>query len=141
MKDTPECQLIQLSNEQWKELRKTSDACIVAATRQTINRAKPLIVLIHALSTFQLEYDYEECLRILSRLDMDQFVSPVRMRVPFMICDENGPILHNGYVYSVERHSGRIILSDVPSQISGKQGIRFQIREAISLTWLAYRIV
>ena len=50
------------------------------------------------------------------------------MKVPFIICDENGPILHSGYVLDTSGFNGYIKLSDVPQHLGGKNGVRFHLK-------------
>ena len=128
MKDSPECQLIKMSPDQWADIRQISNNCIVAANRQAINRAKPLVVLINALATLHVTGDYIGTNSIINSLTEDQFYFSARMKVPFIICDENGPILHSGYVLDTNGFNGYINLSDVPQHLGGKNGVRFHLK-------------
>lgn len=127
LKDSPECQLIIMPIEKWQQILEISNACILAANRQSVGKAKPLIVLVNALATFQVTHDYHKCIQIVNTLKEDQFYFSPRMKVPFIICDAEAPVLYDGYVEEINGMNGHIILSNVPKQLSGKNGIRFHL--------------
>ena len=116
MRDYPECQVINLSTHQWSEIRQISEACVLTAKR-TINGIKPIVGLIYGLATLQANYDYRECDSIIASISEYQFISD-RMKVPFMVCGENGPQKYTGLVKRVEDNKrGRIRIGDMPPSL------------------------
>lgn len=126
MKDEPECQLIRLPYEKWDSIKRISQACIDAARSQTVNRAKPLIVLINALATLEVTWDYAQCDSIVHSLSVDQFYFSSRMKVPFIVCNENGPLTYSGVVTEVNGYNGYIKVDDFPILAGGRSSVRFR---------------
>ncbi len=121
-----ECQLTRLTLEQWKEISRYCDIY----TRAAGDNVQPIFVLISALATLHIgglsADSYHRAMDKLHLLREDRF-NQLRMRTPFMICDETGePCKFFGTVeYLDERYSGRIVLDKVPEYLDNKPGIRF----------------
>ena len=119
-----ECRQTYLSKKEWIEINRL---CVLY-DRCAGNTRRPIVVLLQALSVIQISGDYREANRILESLREDMFFSVSRMRVPFILCNEDGsPWKFSGKVIQVEdqRHRGLIRVDNVPLNLGTKTGIRF----------------
>ena len=119
-----ECRPTYLSKNQWIEINRL---CVLY-DRCAGNTRRPVVVLLQALSVIHISGDYKEANRILESLREDMFFLVSRMRVPFMLCNEDGtPWKFSGIVVQVEdqRHRGYIKVDGVPFNMGTKKGIRF----------------
>lgn len=120
-----ECRLIKMNLEQWKEIRYICDAYEQSAGENK----KPLAVLVHALAITQVEGDYIAANALLESMNESLFFTTPRMRVPFMICDENGVAKKfEGKVISIKEFRGFIAVNGVPLHMGSKTGVRFYMK-------------
>ena len=85
-------------------------------------------MLLQALSLIQISGDYYEANRLLESIREDMFFSAPRMRVPYLLCNEDGsPWKFSGKVIQVDdqRHRGFIKVDNVPLNLGTKTGVRF----------------
>lgn len=124
MDGSVECRPTYLSKDQWIEINRICglyNQC-AGTTR------KPIIILLQALSIIQISGDFIEANRLLESLREDMFLSLPRMRVPYLLCNEDGsPWPFSGKVIGTEenRHRGFIKVDNIPQNIGTKTGIRF----------------
>ena len=119
-----ECRQTYLSKKDWIEINrlcKLYDQCAGSSRR-------PVVVLLHALSVIQISGDFQEANRMLESLKEDMFFSVPRMRVPYLLCNEDGSSWKfSGKVIQAEeqRHRGYIKVDNVPLNLGTKTGVRF----------------
>ena len=124
MDGSVECRQTFLSKAEWIEINricKLYDRCAGSSK-------KPVVVLLQALSVVQISRDYQEANRLLESLGEDNFYSVSRMRVPYLLCNEDGtPWLFSGKVIQADeqRHVGSIKVDGVPQSLGRKNGVRF----------------
>ena len=117
-----EKQLTYISKNGWKEI---NDICI-SYSECAGESVRPIVALLQALSTVQLNNDYIGGYRILKKLHSNQFNTNYRMRVPYILCDKSGkPIKFTGTVISVKNYSGYIQLDNFPKHFDSQTGVRF----------------
>ncbi len=123
--DSRECQLTYMEDRHWEEIRRICElysAC-------TGENKRPLVILLNALAVVQLNGDYITASQLIESLNEDAFFSTARMRVPYMICDEQGnPEEYSGTVLSTKGYSGFIKVEGMPFHLGGKTGVRFSMK-------------
>lgn len=123
-----EGQKIQLLPTQWKEIRRISELCCEAAQSNTVgNRARPIFSLIRALAVLQCTRDFKKCEEIIQGIGVDLFTRSPRMRVPFIYCDQDGPIHYNGMIEKLEGRTAWIHLETDDPYLSGMHKVRYRM--------------
>ena len=119
-----ECRQTYLSKDEWIEINRLCrlyERCVGGSKR-------PVVMLLQALSLIQISGDYYEANRLLESIREDMFFSAPRMRVPYLLCNEDGsPWKFSGKVIQVDdqRHRGFIKVDNVPLNLGTKTGVRF----------------
>ena len=118
-----ECQLTTVSPEQWSDIHML---CRLYCERTEAMGRQPVIILLYALATIQINRNYYEAIKILDTLEEGQFFASARMRTPFLLCDSRGrPEKFSGTVLSTKDYTGYLRVSDVPEHLGSKTGVRF----------------
>ena len=113
---------------QWKEIRRISELCCEAAQSNTVgNRARPIFSLIRALAVLQCTRDFKKCEEIIQGIGVDLFTRSPRMRVPFIYCDQDGPIYYNGMIEKLEGRTAWIHLETDDPYLSGMHKVRYRM--------------
>ena len=127
LNETYECQTVGLSPEQWRDLHRYCKAYsqVVQPSMQ-----QPLIMLVHALSTLQVEgrepIGYTDAYSIIKPIREEQFNSPYRLKSPFIVCDEHGePIRYTGQVRYFNGRNGYMDVYGLPSTFGNTTGVYF----------------
>ena len=125
-------QMTSLTKEEWKQILELCDLYGKAAIKSDDN-AKPVIMLIYALSKIQACEDYIGANRILQDIssNMRRFSNNERTRAPYMLCDEHGKPLEytESKVYAItDSHEGYLQVSEIPLDMGAKhKGVYFKI--------------
>lgn len=119
-----ECRQTYLSKDEWIEINRLCrlyERCAGGSRR-------PIVMLLQALSVIQISGDYYEANRLLESIREDMFFAAPRMRVPYLLCNEDGsPWKFSGKVIQIDdqRHRGFIKVDNVPLNLGTKTGVRF----------------
>ena len=101
-----ECQVTHMTQEQWEHLR---DLCAdyIDLCRRNLYPAQNWAVLLYALTLIQSGDDYYKAYEELQSIRGDAFYNSTRMRVPFLLCGEDGiPWQFQGRVRKVKEKNG-----------------------------------
>lgn len=112
-----EANVVSMSKQHWKKLER-----LCAHYMERANGVeKTSIMLIYALAVLHTTGDYMQCAEILSHIKEKDFYSNMRMRTPYIYCDENSkPFLYTGEVLNVDGDNGYIRVHKLPQQIKVK---------------------
>lgn len=125
LNNSGECNLVYMKCEQWKEIERLC----YQYTQCAINNVNPSIMLIYALATLQITQSYEQCDKIIARINENDFFNAKRMRVPYIYCNDKGlPYKYGGKVIHVKEYNGFVNVNGIPSKIRNTTGIKFYMR-------------
>ena len=123
-----ECQFTTIKKEYWESLFGISQRYYEI----TGDKSRPIDILVLAMSYIHYKNDYERAYQVISELNEDIFSyysATPRMRVPYLICDENGnPLEFSGIIESTKRNGGFIEINELPSSFKKHGKVHFQMR-------------
>ena len=125
-------QMTSLTRAEWVQILELCDL-YAKAVQKNGDDAKPVIMLVYALSKIQAGEDYINANRILqdTSSNMRRYSNNERTRAPYMLCDEHGkPKEYTGcVVYKITKpNEGYLRVPDIPLDMGTKhQGIYFKI--------------
>lgn len=124
-----ECQVTHLTMSQWEHIRDLCREYIDLCRSHAEYAVQPWVVLLHVLSLIECGDEYGDALKDLNRLREETFISNIRMRVPFMLCSEDGePWQFRGLVTSVKGKTGWMsVAGDANAALNTEKDIRFHL--------------
>ena len=75
----------------------------------------------------QCTRDFKKCEEIIHAIGVDLFTRSPRMRVPFIYCDQDGPIHYNGMIEKLEGRTAWIHLETDDPYLSGMHKVRYRM--------------
>lgn len=122
-----ECQLTQLTAEQWQELRRFCNKyrqLFDAKTGMQKQMPRPLITVLHALCEVQANKGYERAQDLLDSIPEAAFRNTGRMRTLFILCEDGKPKHFTGKAVNIDGDRGNILVDEMPKYLNGRYGVR-----------------